>query len=80
MSDATLIKGARELAAAKGTGGAGIKAIGKGIKAAGSTIAKAMASDKNGKIGADGKAKNSDAELRRLEKILKIGIYMSLVI
>ena len=71
MSDATLIKGARELAAAKGTGGAGIEAIGKGIKAAGATVAKAMAPDKNGKIGPDGRPKNSDAELRRLEKKLK---------
>ena len=71
MSDATLIKGARELAAAKGTGGAGIEAIGKGIKAAGTTVAKAMAPDKNGKIGPDGRPKNSDAELRRLEKKLK---------
>ena len=71
MSDATLIKGARELAAAKGTGGAGIEAIGKGIKAAGATVAKAMAPDKNGKIGPDGRPKNSDAELRKLEKKLK---------
>jgi len=71
MSDATLIKGAQELAAAKGTGGAGIKAISKTVKAVGDTVSKAMAPDKNGKIGADGKPKNSDADLRRLAKKLK---------
>jgi len=71
MSDATLIKGAQELAAAKGTGGAGIKAISKTVKAVGGAVAKAMAPDKNGKIGEDGKPKSSDADLKKLEKILK---------
>ena len=70
MSDATLIQGARDLAAAKGTGGAGIKAIGKSIKEVGEKVGEAI-SKANEKKKTSAQTESGDKALQRLQKELR---------